>query len=129
MLNSHADTIKHIFEMSMKGLGCTLITQKLNAEGVKTLKRGKEWSDMAVFNILKNKAAYGCLTYDKKTKEKEDFFPSVITKDEFYQSQAVVSSRRTMNTTRTSKEVTYTRVDLSSTNMRPIYHSSRGWKL
>jgi DNA invertase Pin-like site-specific DNA recombinase len=100
-LNEHAKTIAQIFNRYLDGVGCSLIAKELNAEGKTTAKWKAPYTDVGVHAILKNPIAYGCYH------GREDYLPKAVSKDVWLRCKQILSDRKQMRTTRTTKAVNF----------------------
>jgi site-specific DNA recombinase len=55
-------TVRHIFDMALKDLGCKEIAKTLNQEGSRT-KNGERWGRTTVYQVLTNEAYKGTLVW------------------------------------------------------------------
>ena len=103
-VSDRADTVREIFSMSKTGYGSTSIQRHLNDNLSKhpPFGKSKTWNRSYVQKILENPAVFGEFQPYKMDKGKRvpdgptlpDYFPAVVSKDDFLLSQAQISSRR-----------------------------------
>lgn len=98
-LNENAKVVQKIFELSIAGMGMVSICRELNKEGIRTFQRDKEWATAGIAWILKNEAVIG--TYAGIP----NYFPAAITEDTFQSARGSIETRKTMRTTRTTKQI------------------------
>ncbi len=55
-------TVRRMFDMSSKGMGCKEIAKTLNGEGLRT-ERGQRWGRTTIYKILSNEAYIGTLVW------------------------------------------------------------------
>ena len=101
--NDVAKSVKKIFEMSINGYGAYSITTFLNTHLVEfpSYKSKNGWHKSYVQKILNNKAVYGEFQAHKMNDGKrvavgnitEDYFPSIISKEDFELSQLRLKQR------------------------------------
>lgn len=60
--SSSVQTVRRIFGMAMKDMGCKEIAKTLNAEGLRT-ERGVRWGRTTIYKILSNEAYTGTLVW------------------------------------------------------------------
>jgi DNA invertase Pin-like site-specific DNA recombinase len=102
LIPERAAVVKRIFQLAAAGYGIGAITQKLNKDKVPAMGRGKEWGRPYVTVILRNRAVMGEYQPRKgrgKTSKKDgevipDYYPRVITKDEWDAAQAGMQQRK-----------------------------------
>jgi len=90
-----ADTVRRIFKMAMDGHGTPAIARLLNEDKTPTMGWAKEWTFGTVAAILKNPAVIGTLVSKKTDADPvEDYYPSIVSKQLYYEVQARVTSRK-----------------------------------
>lgn len=107
--------IKRIFEMSAAGYGARLIAKKLNADEVPVFgstarNSSGDWGSSSVRRLLCNRALLGEYqptglvdSVRKKLGDPvKDYFPVVLTEDEFLSAQSALHSRRQSKSTKQS---------------------------
>ncbi|WP_016713778.1 recombinase family protein [Pseudomonas monteilii] len=113
VLNPGKAAIVHrIFDLSTKGHGSRIIAATLNQEGIPAFSAGRKnfsglWGFSTVRHILDSRTVLGeyqphIFIDGKRTPDGEpikDYFPSVVTEDEFYLAQAARTSRKTHSVT------------------------------
>ena len=57
-----AKTVRRIFDMALKDLGCKEIAKALNHDGSRT-KKGERWGRTTVYQVLTNEAYKGTLVW------------------------------------------------------------------
>ncbi len=65
-----AQSIKLVFELYCQGCGYTLIAKTLNEKGYKS-KRGKNFSQNSIYDILRNEKYRGCYIWKKRKSKKK----------------------------------------------------------
>jgi len=99
-----ASTVKHIFELALKGMGQVAIANKFNRENrplISNSPRSSQWHQSYINKILKNPAVYGEYQPMKgRGKDKKpdgepipEYFPAVIDKGTFYSLKAARSKK------------------------------------
>lgn len=99
------DLVKRMYQMALNGSGYVSIAKRLNHEQQPTFdgqgKKANGWHHSYVVRILKNPAVYGQFTPhvyvdgERVPQEPiEDYYPEVISKDDFFAVQAAISSRK-----------------------------------
>jgi DNA invertase Pin-like site-specific DNA recombinase len=105
LIPERIELIKRIYQMALDGMGYVSITKRLNLEKQPTFdtpgKRANGWHNSYVVRVLKNPAVYGQFTPHKNVDGKrvpqepiENYFPAIISQEEFFAVQAAISSRR-----------------------------------
>ena len=107
--------VRRIFELSTKGHGSRIIAATLNQEGIPAFSAGRKnfsglWGFSTVRHILGSRAVLGeyqphIFIDGKRSPDGEpikDYFPAVVTEDEYYLAHAARSSRKTHNITKTT---------------------------
>ncbi|MGF7166416.1 DNA invertase Pin-like site-specific DNA recombinase [Pantoea sp. AN62] len=94
--NTHAQTIKRIFEMRLAGVSMSVIAQTLNSEDVPTLtNQSKTWNQSSVNGLLNNRAVIGDYVPSKKTVNVDEaqiipgYYPRLISLADFQTVQAM----------------------------------------
>ncbi|MEW9861427.1 recombinase family protein [Pseudomonas putida] len=114
VLNPGKAAIVHrIFGLSTKGHGSRIIAATLNQEGIPAFSAGRKnfsglWGFSTVRHILDSRTVLGeyqphIFIDGKRTPDGEpikDYFPSVVTENEFYLAQAARTSRKTHSVTK-----------------------------
>lgn len=106
-----AQTVKSIFRWSLEGHGAFAITRMLNEGGYPTLGRSKFWHKSYVTKILNNPAVHGefqpmTLVDGKKIPSGpiiENYYPMIVSKDDYLLSLARISERRILGGGRKGK--------------------------
>ncbi len=112
---ANATVVRRIFELSTKGHGSRIIAATLNQEGIPAFSAGRKnfsglWGFSTVRHILDSRAVLGeyqphIFIEGKRTPDGEpvkNYFPAVMTEDEYYLAQAARSSRRVHTVTKTT---------------------------
>lgn len=97
--------VNRIYQMALNGSGYVSIAKRLNLEQHPTFdalgKKANGWHNSYVVRILKNPAVYGQFTPHVRVDGKrtplepiEDYYPEIISKDDFFAVQAAISSRK-----------------------------------
>lgn len=99
-----AEAVRHIYRLAASGFGLSAITKRLNAAGatVPIVGPGPHWARSYVTKILSNRAVLG--EYQPHTRRGgkrrpdgsaiPDYFPAVITEDQWHAARAALVSRR-----------------------------------
>ena len=104
-LNERAETVKRIFDLCLQGLGSTAISQTLNAELRPTFNKGLRWGTSAVLTILQSRVTIGELVLKDGGEPIPDYFPSVVSVEEFDAAQALIRARKVGKVTKQSADV------------------------
>lgn len=98
-LNEHAHIPRRIITLCIDGYGSTHIARALNCEGI-TTTAGGHFTPSWVTRILANRALIGQRVWGGRAKRPDqpvevmpDFFPAVITKDEWDRSRLAIAER------------------------------------
>lgn len=103
-LNDHADTVRLMFELAKDGLGQMAVTKEINRRKMKPFReKNTGWHQSTISRILENPATYGEFTPTVREGSSRvsiaepiaDYFPPVITKDDFLAAQ--VHRKRRVN--------------------------------
>ncbi|WP_415878391.1 recombinase family protein [Methylomonas sp. TEB] len=97
------EVVKRIFQMSLDGIGVATIVKTFNQEGVPTFsKKASGWQNSYIMKVLHSPAIYGDihlqLQRDGETtpyKVIHDYYPKVMTKEEWLLVASARASRRT----------------------------------
>lgn len=94
LIPDKAEIVKRIFDAAISGKGTPTIARELNQTNTPTLGTAAEWSAALVSHVLHNRSTYG-LYYPKKASadEIENYYPAVISQDQFDQCQAIIDGR------------------------------------
>ncbi|HDS1061164.1 recombinase family protein [Pseudomonas putida] len=108
-----AAVVRRIFDLSTKGHGSRIIAATLNQEGIPAFSAGRKnfsglWGFSTVRHILDSRTTLGeyqphIFIDGKRTPDGDpikNYFPSVVTEDEFYLAQAARTSRKTHSVTK-----------------------------
>jgi site-specific DNA recombinase len=98
------NTVKAIFDMSYRGMGCKEIAKALNKEGLRTAKR-ERWGRVTVHKILTNEAYCGTLIWGGKKGHPaarrgelpvrvDNAWPAIVSKEIFETIEKSMSERR-----------------------------------
>jgi DNA invertase Pin-like site-specific DNA recombinase len=111
-----ADVVRRIFKLSTDGHGSRVIAATLNQEGIPSFTAGRKnlsglWGFSTVRHILDSRAVLGeyqphIFIDGKRTPDGEpitNYFPAVVTEDEFYRAQAAREGRREGTATKRPK--------------------------
>lgn len=117
LIDSSVQTVKRIIDLQMQGVGQSLIVKQLNAEGVPALsyrikkKPSTGWHLSTIQRLLTSPALYGEYQRVEPVPERDpltgnesyplrpvgdpipDYYPAIISRDEFHALQAVRSER------------------------------------
>ncbi len=104
-LNERAETVKRIFDLCLQGLGSTAISQTLNTELRPTFNKGLRWGTSAVLTILQSRVTIGELVLKDGGEPIPDYFPSVVSVEEFDAAQALIRARKVGKVTKQSADV------------------------
>jgi DNA invertase Pin-like site-specific DNA recombinase len=107
------EVVKEIIQMSMNGMGQSVIAKRLNDRKIKSWTGGHGWHTSTVSKILNNTALYGDFQPQVSVSGKlkpygepiKDYFPALITKDQFTNLKAARSQRLFAGTGRKSTNV------------------------
>ena len=99
------ELVKRMYKMAQNGSGYVTIAKTLNLENQPTFdafgKTSNGWHQAYVVRILKNPSVYGQFTPHLRVDGKrvpqepiENYYPSIISQDDFFAVQAAISSRR-----------------------------------
>jgi DNA invertase Pin-like site-specific DNA recombinase len=103
VIEERAAAVRRIFALSREGMGGNSITAALKREGYKPFGRSGAWNLSYVRKILTWRAVFGeCQLYvmrdGKRVSDGEpipNYFPAVVSEDDFYAAQAGLRGRRT----------------------------------
>lgn len=95
--------VKRVYKMAKEGMGSYSIERILNAEKIPAMGFSSDWHRSYILNILTNRAVIGEYQYfsGKGHARKavgdpiQDYYPQIISNDEFYLVQKIMSSRKT----------------------------------
>ncbi|MGZ8161398.1 MAG: recombinase family protein [Methylobacter sp.] len=99
------ELVKRMYTMAQNGSGYVTIAKTLNLENQPTFdafgKKSNGWHSGYVVRILKNPSVYGQFTPHIRVEGKpvpqepiENYYPEIISQDDFFAVQAAISSRR-----------------------------------
>ena len=105
LIQERVDLVKRMYDLALNGSGYAYITKTLNNEKQPTFdsrgRTSKGWYQSYIVRILKNPSVYGRLTPHTRVKGKsvpqepiENYYPQIITQEDFFAVQAAISSRR-----------------------------------
>ena len=105
--------VQRIFKMVREGLGTYTIERTLNQENVSAIGFSDHWHKSYLLNILSNRAVIGeyqyCSGKGKNRKPVGDpipnYYPPIITEEEFYSVQKIMSAKRTNSAGRKGAKV------------------------
>jgi site-specific DNA recombinase len=103
---THAPTVKKMFDLCLQGFGAKEISKKLNAEGHRT-RQGKKLETNAIHYILRNETYTGTLIFNRAHKNSvkaversedetiriENVHPAIIDKKTFMLAQLLIEKR------------------------------------
>lgn len=99
LIPSHAATIRRIVGMMIAGHGRSAIVRTLNADGTPVVGGCRRWELSSIRSILISPALTG--TFQPRQKNGQpvgeplaNYYPAVISDDQYYQMQAVTATRR-----------------------------------
>ncbi len=95
--------VKRVYKMAKEGMGSYSIERILNAEKIPAMGFSSDWHRSYILNILTNRAVIGEYQYfSGKGKDRKavgdpirDYYPQIISNDDFYLVQKIMSSRKT----------------------------------
>jgi DNA invertase Pin-like site-specific DNA recombinase len=95
------EVVKRMFRLAREGHGSFALSRRLNEEGVPSPHR-KAWNNVSVLSVLRNRAVLGEFTPHRgRPGAREpagatiaDYYPSVISEEEFYAVQAAIKARK-----------------------------------
>src|SRR5262249_31900936 len=98
-----AAVVRRIYRMAASGYGLGAITKRLNAAKVEPIARADYWARSYVNKLLSSKATLG--EYQPHTRRNgkrrapegdpvRDYFPAIITEDEWHAARAALQQRR-----------------------------------
>lgn len=90
-LNARADDARLIFELAKAGHGQQAITQILNSKNIPS-PAGNSWAQVVVGDVLRSKAAYGCLVL--RGEEVPSYFPALISEAEWLATRQRTKARQ-----------------------------------
>jgi len=98
-----AAVVRKIFDWTLSGHGMVDVITKLNKAKEPTWRGGKRWRQSNIESIFRNKAVYGELELEfekivdgqsiTEVRTRADYYPAIVTKDEFYAAIADKKSR------------------------------------
>lgn len=99
-LNHHAETVRAIYEMALRGLGATVIARKLNSDGVPAFKSKDGWYQSIIKAMLARHDVIGTFQPHRMQNGKrvpdgdpiDNYFPAAIDKDLFLRVQTMRSN-------------------------------------
>lgn len=99
-LNHHAETVRSIYDMAIRGLGATVIARKLNADSIPAFKSKGGWYQSVIKALLIRQDVIGIFQPHRIVDGKRvpdgdpiaDYFPAAIDKDLFLRVQAMRSN-------------------------------------
>lgn len=98
-----ADVVRRIFRLSTEGVGTYSIVKTLNRDGVAPFGKSNGWNESYIEKIVKNRAVLGEYQPHEMVDGKrrpvgdvvKDYYPAIVTEDEFYAAQAARRARAT----------------------------------
>ena len=105
--------VKRIYSMAKEGMGTYLMERTFNLENVPTMGFSSHWHRSYLLNILTNRAVIGEYQYfSGKGKNRKavgdpipDYYPRIISDDEFYSVQKIMASKKTNSAGRKGTKV------------------------
>lgn len=103
LIPERVEIVKRIYAMSKSGIGVHTITRRLNEEGVAPFSKSSDgWQNSYINKILNNTAVYGELqcslqrngVITKTGDPIKDYYPAIMTKDEWLQHKSMRQERR-----------------------------------
>lgn len=91
LIPERAEVVRRIFQLSKDGVGTPTITKILNSDTPAWSKSGV-WYQAYIVKLLQSTATYGAIQLNDQVIE--DYYPAVITKDEWSYISALKSGRR-----------------------------------
>lgn len=87
--------VQDIFKWSLDGLGIHRIIQRLEDLNIKPFGKSNTWHPAYIQKILKSRAVLGELTSNSKerTATLQNYYPAIITEEQFYRTQNAIKSR------------------------------------
>jgi DNA invertase Pin-like site-specific DNA recombinase len=95
IIEEKAEVVRKIFNLSLQGHGRIAISRILTDLQVPVISGKAKWTEVYVKIILSNPATYGLYTFEKTGETIEGYFPPVISKELFDQTQLVMKNRST----------------------------------
>lgn len=92
VVEHEAEVVRHIFRLSLDGLGIRRIAKRLNAEGYRT-RRGGRWSMVTIRELLRNRVYLG--TYSRFGVKVPGNHPALVREADFRAVQEATERRRT----------------------------------
>jgi DNA invertase Pin-like site-specific DNA recombinase len=111
LIPERAAVVKRIFTLAASGYGNAMIVKKLTAEGVPPFGPSGHWSRAYVHLILRDRRAVGEYQPRRKRDDTPDgepipnYFPAVVSEDEWNAARAAAGGRRKQATGRTTKHI------------------------
>lgn len=101
LIPDRTEVVKDIIQMSLSGMGQSVIVKRLNDKKIKSWTGGHGWHTSTVAKILNNTALYGEFQPQISVNGKlqphgdpiQDYFPALITKEQFATLKATRSQR------------------------------------
>lgn len=105
LIQERVDLVKRMYDLALNGSGYAYITKTLNNEKQPTFdsrqRSSNGWYQSYITRILNNPSVYGQFTPNKRVEGKsvpqepiENYYPQIITQEDFFAVQAAISSRR-----------------------------------
>jgi DNA invertase Pin-like site-specific DNA recombinase len=93
--------VRRIFSLSTEGVGTYSIVNMLNRDGIASFGKSNGWNESYIEKIVKNRAVLGEYQPHEKVDGKrrpvgdvvKDYYPAIVTEDEFYAAQAARRAR------------------------------------
>lgn len=113
IIPDRVEVVRRIFRLSTDGVGTYSIVKTLNRDGVSPFGRSNGWSESYIEKIVKNRAVLG--EYQPYTKVEgvrrpagdvvRNYYPAVVTENEFYAAQAARRARATYKGGRKGEQI------------------------
>jgi len=94
VVEHEAEVVRHIFSLSLEGLGIRRIAKRLNEEGYRTRRDGR-WSMVTIRDLLRNRVYLG--TYSRFGVRVPGNHPALVRETDFRAVQEATERRRTNN--------------------------------
>jgi DNA invertase Pin-like site-specific DNA recombinase len=103
LVPDRVEVVRRIFQLSTEGVGTYSIVKTLNRDGVAPFGRSNGWNESYIEKIVKNRAVLGEYQPHARIDGKrrpigdvvKDYYPAIISEDEFYAAQAARRIRST----------------------------------
>ncbi len=113
LIADRVEVVRRIFRLSTEGVGTYSIVKTLNRDGVAPFGTSTGWNESYVEKIVKNRAVLGEYQPHARVDGKRgpvgdvvrDYYPAVVSEDEFYAAQAARRARATNSGGRKGNEI------------------------